>query len=360
MLAALHQGDVDGVVRAGDACLKVAPQATTCVHLRLWSYADYGRCTEYGDESHRLLAIDPQSTEGYQGLAQTGIILGRSTAGVWAAERMAWKHAPPDQAAWGEALDRVALAVLTGDLQAVEKAIADLERMLPERTDGWDRLNAALAEVNTYTELGALERAARAADAFLAASETVAADPGLDLYAIEAEDQPLMFKALVRAGKMKPEELDRRRAAWIDAWRGRLDPSVARYLWIYGWAIIVDTAAEAAQALAVLPEYEPLPLFRAPFVANAHIGRTYLLAGRPAEAIPLLRRATAQCDVFEDPIAWVQASLWLGEALEAQGQKDEACAAYSNVVTRWKGFGARSTSYREARKRMAGLQCSLK
>ena len=344
--AALHDADADGAVRSSEECLKVAPQATACVHLRMSAEGLAGRCNDYDEDAHRLLAIDPQSNEGYEDLAQAGVALGRPLAGIWEAERMAWKHSPPDEAAWGDAQDRAAVAELSGDAHALDSALKDLDRLAGERTDAYDRMNVAMTEVSAYTELGAVDRAARVADAFLATRETLTEDAGLDEFAIVFDDQPIMFKALERAGKITPTELDRRRGAWIDGWRGRLDANISRYLWLYGYAKIVETPAEAAQALAALPAFGPLPRYRPSLIIDAHIGRTYLLAGRPDDAVPLLESASAQCNTFEDPIAWVHASLWLGEALEAQGHTQDACAAYRSVATRWAGFGSRSTSAR--------------
>ena len=49
--------------------------------------------------------------------------------------------------------------------------------------------------------------------------------------------------------------------------------------------------------------------------AQNNLGKALFAAGRVDEAIPLLQRAAAHCDVFESPFALVRASLWLGEAL---------------------------------------------
>jgi serine/threonine-protein kinase len=355
--AGLHDADADGAISASDECLKVAPQAASCVHLRLSAEALAGRCKDYDEDAHRLLAIDPESNEGYEDLAMGGFALGHPLAGIREAEHMAWKHSPPDDAAWGDAQDRAAVAELAGDRRGLEEALKELEQHASDRTDAYDRMNLALTEVGVWTELGALDRAARAADTFLSTRDTLAEDEGLDEFALVFDDQPIMFKALARAGKITPAELDRRRGAWIDSWRPRLDANIQRYLWLYGYAEIVDTAADAAKALDALPAFAPLPRYRPSLDVDAHVGHTYLLAGRADEAVPYLRAAAAQCNTFEDPIAWVHASLWLGQALEAKGQKDDACDAYRSVATRWSGFG-RSSSAQLARRRIAALRCS--
>ncbi len=354
--AGLHDADADGAVAASDECLKVAPQATACVHLRLSAEGLAGRCKDYDEDAHRLLAIDPESNEGYEDLAMGGFALGRPLAGIREAETMAWKHSPPDDAQWGDAQDRAAIAELSGDRRGLDAALKELEQHASERTDAYDRMNLALTEVGVWTELGALDRAAKAADAFLSTHDMLTEDQGLDEFALVFDDLPIMFKALARAGKITPAELESRRTAWIDGWRTRLDANIGRYLWLYGYAEIVDTPAEAAQALAALPAFAPLPRYRPSLDVDAHIGHIYLLAGRVDEAVAYLKAAASQCNTFEDPIAWVHASLWLGQALEAQGQKDGACDAYRSVASRWSGFG-RSSSAQLARKRIAALRC---
>ena len=137
----------------------------------------------------------------------------------------------------------------------------------------------------------------------------------------------------------------------------------------------VDTPEDAAVAMAALPEYEPLPEFRPSLLSDAAVGRTFFLDGRLAKALPILASAAANCNALENPVFAVEASLWLGEALEAQagqtgqtqtgqtGQAGEAgdvgaaCNAYAQVVKRWGALGARSVSATLAKKRMQTLRC---
>jgi serine/threonine-protein kinase len=92
-------------------------------------------------------------------------------------------------------------------------------------------------------------------------------------------------------------------------------------------------------------------------LADADVGHVMLLGGRLDEAERLLRRAAGDCNAFENQFEWVQASLWLGQALEQKGDTAGACAAYGDVVRRWGPFGKRSTTAGLARKRLAGLGC---
>jgi hypothetical protein len=139
-----------------------------------------------------------------------------------------------------------------------------------------------------------------------------------------------------------------------------LSPLVARYLWIHGYAEITDTEAQAKEALGVLAEYAPLPEFRPEMLADADVGRVFLLGGRMDEAIPILQRAVGNCDPFEAPGSWVRASFWLGRALEAKGRTDGACDAYANVASRWDALGRRSLTARAAHARIRALGCATR
>ncbi len=230
-------------------------------------------------------------------------------------------------------------------------------RIADQGRDGFQHMNVAWTRVEELTELGALNRAAAVASDFLERRDAWEQDPGVDVQGIAFDAVPMLSAAVLRGGKITQDELERRRDRWIEGWRQRLHPGMAGYLWVYGYAQTVSTPADARAALAVLPQFSPLPAYRPSFVADAGIGHTYLLGGQARDAIPVLQRATSRCDPFEDPFASVHASLWLGEALQLEGRKDEACVAYDHVVRAWGGMGSRSVTVREARAKAAALAC---
>ena len=104
-------------------------------------------------------------------------------------------------------------------------------------------------------------------------------------------------------------------------WSAKASPFYQRYLWIHGFAETVDTEADAREALQALP-VGPLPPFAPRTMAEASVGRAYLLAGRPDEALPWLARA-AKSDAAPSshPVAHTRAQLWLGLAREAAHDK---------------------------------------
>ncbi len=356
---ALHKrGDTEGVVRVADQCLEAAPQAAACLTLQMDSYSYLGRCKEVERDAQRLISINPEGPGGFFSLAQAGFALGQAPDGVLESLKMEWKN-QGDDAAWSEAGDRSCLAALTGDAPALERALDAMDRISDEGRDAWQHMNAAWTRAETFTEFGSPDRAAEVARAFLERRSAWQEDPGLDLQAIAFDVLPMMSKVAQLGGKVSKEEFERRRDGWVSSWKARLSPGMHGYLWIYGHAQTATTPDEARAALAALPPYLPLPPERQLFIADAAIGHVYVMAGKPAEAVPFLQGASSRCDVFEDPFAYVHASLWLGEALAETGKKDEACRAYDRVIHAWSGFGAKSVTLREARAKALALACVL-
>jgi serine/threonine-protein kinase len=58
-----------------------------------------------------------------------------------------------------------------------------------------------------------------------------------------------------------------------------------------------------------------------------------------------------------DPFVHTRAHQWLGEALEANGDRGGACAAYAVVLARWGSATLPSVTARKARGRVAALGC---
>jgi serine/threonine-protein kinase len=92
---------------------------------------------------------------------------------------------------------------------------------------------------------------------------------------------------------------------------------------------------------------------------DAEVGRVYLMAGRPEEAVPYLRRAAASCTAFAAPVDQTRARLHLGMALEQTNDRDGACSAYRKVLDRWGHAKPRSVTADEARAHATKLGCAL-
>jgi serine/threonine-protein kinase len=92
-------------------------------------------------------------------------------------------------------------------------------------------------------------------------------------------------------------------------------------------------------------------------IPHAALGRVRLLAGDATSATPELARATRTCRVLAEPFVHTRAHAWLGEALEATGDKPGACAAYAVVAARWGSVTASPTRERAAHRSRA-LSCA--
>ena len=94
-----------------------------------------------------------------------------------------------------------------------------------------------------------------------------------------------------------------------------------------------------------------------PSNVDAVVGHTYLLAGRAAEALPMLTRASASCYGLRFPVEPMRAVRDLGVARAATGDRAGACAALRQVVDRWGHATPRSVTAEDARARLRALGC---
>jgi eukaryotic-like serine/threonine-protein kinase len=350
-------GDTDATLRAVDACLQAAPQAVWCVRRRMTTLAAEGRCAEYQSDARRIIAIDPGSADGYGQLAEASFVLGRPLDAVWETLRQSWSKLEGEDASWQQANDFFTMTSLLGDAGGQAAALQSLRKAASGRGEVYYHMVPAWGGVHALTEGGDLAKAAAVADEFLRHRDAWTEDPGIDMWSIALDQTPFMLKALVRGGKLAYPDFQARRQEWIDGWKARVGPAVARYLWIYGYALVADTPDEGAEALAALPPFEPLPAYRPSLLAEADVGHTMLLGGRVDDAIPLLRRAAADCNAFENQFEWIEASLWLGQALETKGDTAGACRAYGQVMARWGKLGKRSVTATAAAARSVALRC---
>ena len=356
----LVMGDYRGARRTADECVAVAPAAAACVNFRMYGEAHDGACADYEQDARRIIAIDAESSDGYAYLARGDFALGRPVEAVREALAASWARAGDDERVWDEDNDRLNLATLTGDAAKQAEGLRGVLGYIQGRTEARYHVIPAWSQVLILTEAGLLDQAAAVADDFLKRQDVWTKDPGIDGFAVSLDMIPFMLKAQLRAGKLAPSDFQAQRGAWLDGWKKRLSPRAAGYLWIYGYAMVTDTQGDAAEALTALPAYSPIPEFRPSLLGDAAVGRTFLLGGRVDDAIPVLRSAAGNCDVLENPVEWVKASWWLGQALETKGDVAGACAAYASVVRRWAPLGKRSTSAIAAGKKMGLLGCNAK
>jgi eukaryotic-like serine/threonine-protein kinase len=161
-----------------------------------------------------------------------------------------------------------------------------------------------------------------------------------------------MLAALARAGQITADDYHRRHEAQVKKLDAAIGGIYHRMIWAAAYAEPVATPELAADALAALPRYEPLPATYWFAFIYGRIGRTFVLGGRPAEGLPYLERATQRC-IDRDPRDF----LYLGLAQEALGDTAAACAAYREVTARWGQAKPRSVTAETAQQRLASLGC---
>jgi serine/threonine-protein kinase len=93
-------------------------------------------------------------------------------------------------------------------------------------------------------------------------------------------------------------------------------------------------------------------------ITGVSLGHVDLLAGRAAEAIPLLRGIVNDCLAMTTPVEHVQARMDLAAALEQTGDLPGACESYARVVAQWGHARPRSVTAEAARKAIKRLQCA--
>jgi tetratricopeptide (TPR) repeat protein len=352
-----YLGDFDAARETLDRCLGLSPSGTDCLWFRIEIDAQQGKCSETEADAKAWIARDQEDFYGYQMLAQALVAENRPLDAVRAVLGQRWAKTAPASRAARQLLDKSRLEILTGDFVTAEADLRELERttsnepmastharparMLVQIYDETERADAALAEASDY-----MKRGAAWSTPPLVSDGTISEDP-----------VPLMLATLARGGAMRPADLEAKQREWVDLWRGKTSGVYVNYLWIYGYALPAESPKEAAGAIAALDAFLPLPPFASRPTAHGFIGKVYLRAGRPQEALPFLRTGAGSCGALSDPIGHTRSLLDLGLALEAEGDKDAACQAYRSVVARWGAAKPRSVTSDKARRRELALRC---
>ena len=268
--------------------------------------------------------------------------------------RQRWAKLSPPEQAQRQPFEQAMVDVLQGDFAAASKQASSLERAADANPDYEPHMRPTLLRLGMLIEADETAEAARLAATTLerrAAWSSNLRPDSLDV-ALATFEPRLLAAARSPAGSAAL-------GAWMASTReaGLLNDEV---LWAMGVAMPVTTPAEASAALATMPAslragggYVKTPAD----LSGAHVGHALLLAGHAAEATPFLRVATASCFAFDDPFVHTRAHLWLGQALEQQGDIPGACAAYRVVEARWGKATPPSVTAGEAASRLAALGC---
>jgi serine/threonine protein kinase/tetratricopeptide (TPR) repeat protein len=353
---ALAYRDIEVALATVDRCLVMVPGATRCAFMRMVMEQEIGRCAALEADARRVLATYDGWSEPYRSLAAGLYGQGRSIEAAATALEQAREREGGTNGAMQQSDDAYVMAVLSGDFaQAERSAIEEQKRAAPSPARV-DHAGAARRLVSLYSEMGRDADAARVASEFLARQEGWSGETRGEDFSIAHDPTPMMLYAARRGGAMNDASFDQRRSEWFLRWTTMMAPPFLPYVWVHGYAAVVETREEAAAALAELPRYAPLPVFAPQTHAAEDIGRVYLLMGETDNAITHLRSAVAACNAIVWPIEHTRAHLDLGQAYEASGDPARACEEYRAVLDRW-GSARASRTAQTARARARAAAC---
>jgi serine/threonine-protein kinase len=352
-----YEGDFAGALAVIDQCLERAPAAEGCLLERTWINGAAGACDKVEADARRMLAIDPDDEDGAHVLAnalyaQNGVL---ETARE--ALRRSWEKLPPESREPVRRDDEIDLAILSGDLAAAEEgaraALADASKSALVVDHG----RAARRLVTILEEMGREKDAADVARTYLDGRDAWEPSARLDDWALAGEPTPLMERVLLRAGRITADtyRADLRRT--LERWERTVEPPVRPFLWIEAYAVPAEDADQATAALLARDRYLPVPTHTPLSLDDEAIGRAYLLAGKPADAIPHLERAVKSCFPVENALEHTRAAAMLGRAREMTQDGAGACAAYGIARARWGHAKPSSVTGAEVGTRAAGLKC---
>ena len=357
-LAYIHL-DRDEPSEARDAlerCRAAAPDAVDCLWLGIKIDAFAGRCEAMEQGAIAWQRLKPDDHGAATVRVDALIAQGRPADEIAAIEAEMWAGHRGDLREASERINTATRRILAGDLRGGDQVLAGLDGEVG--VSAYERLwigelrIAVLAEQGDLAGAAAIARALRLRKRSLPGNGYVADD------GILADPTPILDRTLLAAGELSAEEFAARRRTWFGEWRTRGGGHHEPELWLRGHAGPARTAADAREAIAALPAGEPIRRFLYDRLLIVDTARVHLLAGQPADAIPLLRTAAASCLAADEPVRYVQAHALLGDALAATGDVPGACDAYAAVLARWGAATPRSVTAEAAASRRVNLGCA--
>jgi serine/threonine-protein kinase len=345
------RGDIAGARASLDECLRRVPGATGCRNERIWLDQDEGRCDAIEIDARQMIAADPGSYRAYEALALAGVALRRPPEAVDEILKQSWSRAPAEVRAREELITGARRAALAGRFDDARDLGRKYQAAIDADSSAAVHATAARFLVELAIETGDVPGAARIAESFLKRQGAWSGAP-------DAETGR-MLRVERLGGVIDDAELEQARAAFLEGWtrqssRVRFVRGVA---WLDGYAAMVETKEDAAEALRELPAYAPIPVGLRTALNDEALGRTELLAGRVDDAVGPLARAAHMCNALDDPFRHVRAQLLLGQALEARGDAGGACSEYAEVLAWWGAARPRSVTAERAKDRRARLAC---
>jgi serine/threonine-protein kinase len=330
----------------------MSPLAVSCARRRAVVFSDRGQCVQLEEEARRMVAADPVGMNAYEHLASA---LAARGAPIDSIRQVLRKQVEliedPVERRGQEQLGERWLALYTGDLDAAETHELAAER-------AWEATDPSESVRNTLMLFALYDETTQPAKALALSEDYMRHLPALTPDFSSA--RPAVIDRLRRAGRLTEAEYLAKRDAWVAEQRALEPPLTRGDVWTRFHAYPARSEAEAREALAALPGFEPQThptVVGLSTCTGEPIGRVYLLAGRIDEAIPHLRAAAGSCRVLACFLSHVQAEEELGEALAARGDTAGACASWQGVLDVWGHAKPRSRTADRARALSANLGC---
>jgi serine/threonine-protein kinase len=341
--ALIDQHEVDGARRAAEACIGISPGATDCLKILLDLALIAGRCDEGVALARKLVSLEPDRAAWRKRLFFALYGSGAPRESYEDALEQTFARMDGTDLLIERAKIRFELAVLRGDfgdararLDEWDAAAASEESEMPDHFLVFHQSWLLLREI------GQSDAAARLAESY--AKRRGAWDTYGDMAGGE------VLASLYASGRITREDYVRKRDVWLAS------QPASPVTWMGTYGVAQRSPDDARDALAAMARFVP-PGAGEENMFQGVYGETLVRAGRPAEAAPALRRATAACSVYAWPIEQVHAYADLGAALAATGDVRGACTAFAAVLDRWGRARPWSVTAAGAQRQWTRLAC---
>jgi Tfp pilus assembly protein PilF len=340
-----------------DRCLTVSPRASDCLVIRAVIERETGRCADYESTARKLVAVAPRRSVGYRLLADAVAVQGAPVEGAQALlEHAVTARLESDGENAADARDDsdLALALLVGDFPRAIAAASDQLRLRATDTSEYPHVAPALTIITSLVEEG------KDADALRVAEDIEKQTFAWTL----SDDRVRLYLLYARRHAGRITEADFR--AQLDALQRAADlrfigeEQLASDFWGH-----TANANASAVDLDVARPFLDQPRWSAHLEAIR--GRLLFLSSRLDDALPALETGVRACEILPtgtgagwqglQAFTFMHSRLWLGEALEAQGDTAGACTNYAVVTQRWKNAKPRSVTLDEAKAHARALHC---
>ena len=358
-----YEGRFDAAETAAEDCLNIVPDSVLCMGLLADLRSREGQCEAMAQVARRMIAAGASRASGEARLAESLAAQGQPLATIEQAleqaesSRLELDKTEPESIKKAYAGRRLLARMLAGDFETAEARARELQASSQTSHMQDDHSFVAKLLTQVLLETGRKEEAGDVLKSFLDRRNAWEPNPSAEDAAMSMDATPFLLFAAAEAETLSTEERIQHRDAWLRDWNLRATPVARNYLWMHAHATTAYSPEEAKQALEVLRKQGPVPPFRPQTLADAYVGRVYLLAGHMDEALKWLGQATQSCSTLRFPFEQTRAYLWLGQAKESKGDTKGACGAYQVVLDRWGHAKPKSVSADQARARVSALGC---